>query len=298
MSVLRVTDFPIGYRGVTANEHRSTAGGYVVASEKDTTIVQQFDFSRLQLRDQREGLHAASGGDLGVGTEVFRYLSLVFKHKGSTGEALEDRLAAYLRAFNIEEAQLDSPTTEGVSALDFYCPTAYSGTGVSSPVREKFLARPAAGPAWVSRAQDGLTALMGVELVCPDPRRYLYTATSVTLSSGAGFSNRTLPNWNTTMGRKVYPLITLTMSGNGHASLTITDGTTSLVLNMSAAGAGTFTIDMATGIIKKSTTKRADLRSSGVNTFWGVPAGGLTTVSMTNTTNVTSAVFSYNQARA
>lgn len=298
MSVLRITDFPLGYRGVTFNQHRTAAGAYDSTYEKDTIVLDQFDFSRVQVRDQREGLHALSGGDLGVGTEVFRYLSVAGVIKGSTGEGFEDKVAAVIRALSLDEAQLDSPSTEGVSAFDFYCPTAYSGTGIASPVREKFLARPAASLAWIERAQQGLTARFAAELVCPDPRRYLYTATSVTLSSGAGFSNRTLPNWNTTMGRKVYPLITLTMAGAGHASLTITDGTTSLVLNMSAETSGTFTVDMATGIIKKSSTKRADLRTSGVNTYWGVPAGGLTTVTMTNTTNVTSAVFSYNQARA
>lgn len=298
MSVLRITDFPLGYRGVTFNQHRTAAGAYDVTYETDTIVIDQFDFSRVQLRDQREGLHALSGGDLGVGTEVFRYLSVAGVIKASTGEKFEDKVAAVIRALSLDEAQLDSPSTEGVSAFDFYCPTEYSGTGIATPVREKFLARPAAALAWIERSHQYLTARFAAELVCPDPRRYLYTATSVTLSSGAGFSNRTLPNWNTTMGRKVYPLITLTMSGNGAAALTITDGTTSLVLDMSAAGSGTFTIDMATGIIKKSSTKRADLRTSGVNTFWGIPAGGLTTVSMTNTTNVTSAVFSYNQARA
>ncbi len=298
MSVLRISDFPIGYRNVVWNKHRTTAGAYDDTYQQNTIVVEQFDFARVQLRDQREGLHALTGGDLGVGNEVFRYISLVGKVKASTGEALEDSIAAILRACNIEESQLDSPSTEGVSALDFYCPTSYSGTGITSPVHEKFLARPSAAPAWVHRSQDGLTALVACEFVCPDPRRLLYTATTVTFSTAAGWTHA-LPNWNTTMGRKVYPLVTIVMAGSsGEADLTISDGTTDLVLDMSAESAGTFTVDMATQIIKKSSTKRADLRTSNANTYWGIPAGGVAAAVVTNHTDVTSIVFSYNQARA
>jgi hypothetical protein len=220
----------------------------------------------------------------------------VVKAKHSTGEGLEDAIAAFLRAFNIEEAQLDSPSTEGVSAFDFYCPTAYSGTGIASPVREKFMARPAAAPAWVERSHDGLTALMAAELVCPDPRRLLYTATSIVFSAGTAWT-LALPNWNTTMGRKVYPVITVVLSGAGHASMTFSDGTTSLVCDFSGETSGTFTIDMGTGLIKKGTVKKAYIRTSAVDTLWGIPAGGVAAAAITNRTNVTSVTFDYNQAR-
>lgn len=296
MTSLRITDFPLGYRGVTFNKHRTTAGDYNDTYQTDTIVLNSFDYSRVQWRDQREGLHALTGGDLGVGTEMFRYISLAGKLKNSSGEALEDAIAALVRAFNIEEAQLDSPSTEGVSALDFYCPTAYSGTGIASPVREKFMARPAAATATIERAHDGLTALFAAQLVCPDPRRFLYTATTVTLNSGNSWTSA-LPNWNATMGRKVYPLVTIVTSGAGASNLTISDGTTSLVLDLSAETSGTFTVDMATGIIKKSTTKKAYLRTSAVDTYWGIPAGGVASPSVSNRTNLTSVAFTYNQAR-
>ena len=297
MSVLRITDFPLGYRSLTMNRHRTTAGAYDVTYEQDTIVVQSFDFSPVQVRDQREALHALTGGDLGTGNEVFRFLSVVGKIKASTGEKLEDQIAAVERAFNIEEAQFDSPTTDGVSAFDFYCPTEYSGTGIASPVREKFLARPSGPPSWVERSHEGLTAMFAAALVCPDPRRYLYTATSVTFSAGAGWT-QALPNWNTTMGRKVYPLITIVLSGAGHASMTFSDGTTSLVCDFSGETSGTFTIDMATQRILKGTTNKASIRTSGVNTFWGIPANGVAAAAVTNRTAVTSVTISYNQARA
>jgi len=297
MTSLRISDFPIGYRGFTFNTHRSTAGAYLVASERDTTVVQSFDISPIQFRDQREALHGQTGGDFGVGNEVFRFTTLVGKIKSSSGEKLEDVIGTLGRLGSLDEAMYDFPSLMGVSAIDFYCPTEVSATGISSPVRELLYGRPAGPLAWGERSQDGLTAIFSLGLVCADPRRYLYTATSVSLASGT-FSNRTLPNWTATQGRKVYPVVTLTMSGNGSATLTLTDAATStaLILDMSAAGSGTFTIDMATGIIKKSSTKRADLRTSAVDTFWGIPAGG-TTVTITGTTNITTAVFAYRQAR-
>ena len=55
--------------------------------------------------------------------------------------------------------------------------------------------------------------------------------------------------------------------------------------------------DMATQLIKKGSTKKAYIRTSGVNTFWGIPAGGVAAAAVTNRTNVTSVTISYNQAR-
>lgn len=295
MSTLRISDFPIGLRGYTFNKHRTTAGAYDDTYQSDTTIVQSFDFSPVQVRDQREALHAVTGGDFGTGNEVFRFLSLLVKIKASTGENLEDEIAKIVRLGSLGEALLDYPTTMGASALDFYCPTNISATGIATPVREKFLVRPAGPTAWVERSHDSLTALASLSMVAADPRRYLYTATTVSFTNT---SPQALPNWTTTLGYKVYPVVTLVMSGNGSASLTISDGTTSLVLDMSAAGAGTFTIDMGTGIIKKGTTVRADLRSSGVNTYWGIPAGGVAAATITNRTNITTSTMTYNQSRA
>lgn len=297
MTVLRITDFPFGYRGYTFNNHRTTAGAYDVTYEKNTTIIDTFDFSRVQWRDQREGLHNLTGGDVGTANEVFRYLAFGGLIVATTGEILEDRIARILRIFNIEEAQLDSPTTEGVTAFDFYCPTALPPTGFTSPVREKFMARPSAPMAWVERMHDGLSARFATQLICPDPRRYLYTATAVTFSAGAGWT-QALPNWDAELGRKTYPVVTVVLSGAGHASMTFSDGTTSLVCDFSAESSGTFTIDMATSLIKKGSTKKAYIRTSAVDTYWGIPANGVAAAAVTNRTNVTSVTFTYNQARA
>lgn len=302
--------FPMAYRGLTLNGHRSAAGAEVLANIRDTYRVDRFDASRLQQRDQREALHLLTGGDLGDATLAFRYLSISGSIQASTGSKLSDMIAALEQAFDVEEAQLASLATEGVHAFTFTDTTEVvtgRGTAWVDPVNgqsdgqyvvERFMARPAAFPIITGRRSGGDTALFAVELVCADPRRYIDTAESVVLNAGNSYS-ASCPNWNSSQGKSVPPLLTIVMAGAGHASLSIDlDGASPLVLNMSAETAGTFTVDPATGQIKKGTTHRADLRTSSVSTLMGlrVPRGG-GTLSATNTTNVTSITAAYRQAR-
>lgn len=301
-----VYDFPFTYRGLTLNRHRASDGTLVTANENDTARINAFDWSRLQQRDQREALHLLSGGDLGDATIAFRYLALSGTVKAPSGGALDDRIAAILAAFDVEEAQLASVSTEGVLPLDFTGVTTITtgrGTAFTDKqgqayqyVPERFYARPAAYPIITGRRSGGDAATFAIELVCPDRRRYIQTAETPVANSGNGF-NVALPNWSATTGISVPPQLAIVMSGAGSATLTITLNGVSLVLNMSAESAGTFNIDCATGLITKGSTPRADLRVSGVTTpFLLVPAGGANLV-ITNTTNVTSVTATYRQAR-
>lgn len=288
-------DFPMGYRGLVLNNHRNTDGTLKVGpDEADNIRVSAFDYSRLQLRDQREAFHLVSGGDLGVGTEAFRYLSLAGMLRGTTPGKLEDRIAAFLQAFDIEEAQIDAPTTEGCSPLDFYCPTEIVGY---APVQhEQFLCRPAAYPIVPERRSQGLQSSFATELVCADPRRYRVDATTKTLDGSNGFS-QVCPNWTVLVGKATPPLVTITMSAAGATNFTLSNGVTSLVLNLSSLAAGNVvTIDMARATIKVGALYRADLRTSAVDTFFSIPRGGATVVA-TNTAGVTSVGLAYHEAR-
>lgn len=308
---MNVYHFPLAYRGLTLNAHRTAAGAEDASKLSDTIRVDRFDPSRLQQRDQREARHLLTGGDLGDATLSFRYISLAGTIVASTGSKLSDRIAELEQAFNVEEAQLASVATEGISALTFTDTTEVNngrGTAWVDPVTgqsdgyyvpEKYMARPAGVPIITGRRSGGDTALFAVELVCADPRRYCNVAESVVLNSGNSFT-ATAPNWNTSQGIAVPPLITIVMAGNGAVNLGInclTDSPALITLDMTAAGAGTFTIDTETGVIKKSTTYRADLRTSSVDSlFLRVPRGG-GTLQAINTTNVTSITFAYSQAR-
>lgn len=297
-------DFPLGYRGLVLNGHRTSAGALDTTKEQDTIRVNNFDFSRLQQRDQREPLHLLTGGDLGDATLAFRYLSLSGIVKASSGPKLDDAIGALLAAFNVEAAQIASPSTEGVLPFTFTGVTevdtgrgsALAGGGYY--VVERFLARPAAYPVVTGRRSGGDTVTFACELVCPDVRRYIDTAESVVLNAGNSFS-ASCPNWNATQGVGVHPVVTIVTSANGATNFTLTINGVALVLNLSGVGgAATITVDLATGIIKVGSTHRADIRTSAVTTaIIPIPAGG-TTAAATNTTSVTSVTLAYRQARS
>lgn len=294
MSTLQIEDFPQGFRGLTLNGQRTSAGLF------DTTVtdfyrVSRFDFSRLQVRDQRSARELGTGGDLGDAADVFRYVSMSGMIVGSTGEKLADMVSKLFQIFDVEEAQLASPSTRGLSALTFTCPTEIAGY---TPYQvERFMVRPAGYPAVYERMSEGLSRPFAVELVAEDPRRYRDTATSRTLNSGNGFS-QACPNWDANVGRQTFPLITITMSGAGNAAFSLTDGTKTLILDLTTmVNTDVVTVDMNTGVIKKNGVYRADLRTSAVDTFFGIPRGGVT-ISATNTGGVTSVGIAYNEARA
>ena len=81
------------------------------------------------------------------------------------------------------------------------------------------------------------------------------------------------------------------------SNLSIALGGKSLVIDLTAEPAGTFTVDCATGVIKKGATHRADLRTSDVDSYPAVPRGGGTAIA-TNTASITSVTLAYSQARA
>lgn len=509
-------DFPVTYHSYALNQHRTGRGYYDSADEANTDAVVGFDWSPLQVRDQREGRHLQVGGTLGVASEMFRFINLLIESKRDTYAKLYDAEAVLSRVFDLQECQIDSPTTRGILPLYFWSPTVYKGlaqshigatfsvpptstwrlgeafgsfrdvgslgtahgtvagapsraqasifgdggpdrcivataasqgvsfgdvygntgatawsvtgwikwggnattmnvlskyggspangwrcqvtasgflsmatlnagtvqalsgthsalvagelhhvafvfdaselrlyldgvkvgsvarsqnpgtsTGIAmavdlgnaglggpagaaaqelmmwqgnalsdaqveevyrhTAVLECFFARPSVVPAIRSRKSEGKRIAISTQLVCEDPRRYLGVAPAVPWSDLANALY--LPNWTTGMGAMVHPVITIVMSGNGASNLTISDGTRSLVLDMSAAGAGTFTIDVYNGSIFKGSTRRDDLRSSSPSQWPVVLAGG-SSWTMTNRTNVTSASIAYRPARS
>jgi hypothetical protein len=506
-------DRPFFYRSWTGNQHRTTHGLYDRTDESNTDLVQVFDYARLSVREQREGSHLRIGGDLGIATEQFRFLALVALIKRDSYAKLEDALSAFARTFDVQEAQVDSPSTRGLYSFQFYAPTTIKGiaqhhintiggafatpptsvwrlgeafgtfrdrgtigtvhgtvsgtpsrgqaslfgdsgsdrslvanagsqgvtygdvygqtgasvwsvtgwlkwggsatameiltkilagangwavrvttggvlqmltwnasvlqdlaathtafvagelhhfgfvfgastlnvyldgelvgteartqnAGASTPqamstslgasggslqelamwqgvelsatemkviyewtaVRELYYARPDTMPQFRRVKSGGKGFYASTQLVCEDPRRYLYGAESV---PWVDLTNALfLPNWTTGMGRVVHPVITLVMGGAGDSNLTISDGTRSLVLDMSGETSGTFLIDCFTGRITKSSTSKDYIRTSQPDTYPVVVAGG-SSWTMTNRTNVTATTTSvaYRQAR-
>lgn len=294
-----VFDYPFAFRSLTLNGHRTTGGALNAgAAEQDTYRVERFDPSRVQIRDQREPLHTGPGGDLGDANKTFRYLALSGTIIATTQAKLDDAVSALLSTFDIDECQLASPSTEGLFPLTFYSPTEIA---TYSPVqKERYYCRPAGFPTLAERRSGGLSLPYALEMVCADPRRFLDTATTVTLNSGNSFS-ATCPNWTALVGTHVYPVVTITMTGAGSATFSFdfaTDLPGATVLNLSGLVNGNVvTYDCATGKILVGTTERADLRVSAVSTIQPYIVGGGAVASCANTTNVSSVVVAYRQAR-
>lgn len=294
-----VFDYPFAYRSLTLNGHRTTGGALNTgAAENDTYRVERFDPSRVQIRDQREPLHTGQGGDLGDANKTFRYIAVSGTIIATTQAKLDDAVSALLATFDIDECQLASPSTEGLFPFTFYSPTEIVGY---SPVqKERFLCRPAGFPTLAERRSGGLSLPYAIELVCADPRRYLDTATTITLNSGNSFS-ATCPNWTALVGAHVYPVVTITMAGAGASNFAFdfaTDLPGATILNLSGLSNGNIvTYDCATGKILVGATERADLRTSGVSTIQPYIVAGGAVASCVNTTNVTSVVVTYRQAR-
>jgi len=299
---LRPVDFPIQYRTLVLNPHRTAVGGYDKTYETHTIRVDTFDYSRVQLRDQREALSLVTGGLLGDATESFRYISLTGSIIAPTGSELEDDIARFLQTFDLEESIIASEATKGITALTFTCPTDI--VNYSPYQAEKFMVRPAGYPVIRERRSGGSAVPFALELIAEDPRRYRDAQTIKVLISGALASQHgyaigvQCPNWNSSVGRQVSPLVTIVMAGSGASNFTLSDGVTSFVLNLSGSSNNdVITVDMATAIIRRNGAMAASLRTSTVDTFLAIPRGGVY-IGANNTTNVTSCTISYYEARA
>lgn len=309
----RPEDYPITLRDASLNaliglnDHRDTAGALLFSGAPPAAyVVTRLDFSQLEFRDQRDGLHLLYGGDLGVVSSEFRFVSLQGMIVETSPALLEDRIAKLMSAFQPETMVARSVATRGVLPLDFYCPT--NEAGYSPLVHEVFFGRSTGIPAVFDRKGNGLGAIFALQLICPDTRRYLYTPESKVANTGNSYSIA-LPNWTAAQGADVAPVVTLVLTAAGGATTTIRYvdtllGTTTdmqLKLDTIGGGAHTVVVDMATYKITLDGARRDDLRISAVNTFWRIGAGG-GTLSVPNTgggrTNLTSATAVYRQARA
>jgi hypothetical protein len=296
-------DYPIlwaiGNRELELNGHRTEDGGFDRSRLDHTYQVESYDFSPLDIREQREGRHLLTGGDFGPATRQFRHISLRGVIKARNGAELDDMEAEFLAAFDIEHAQRDVPTTFGVGTLKHSSETAFSGPGIGQLVSEGFYCRPEGYPVtYDRRGPQGIVRAFMVQLASAYPYRVLFPAESVVFSAAAGWSHD-LHNWNQYVGGESQLQFDLTMTGAGANDFTVTDGTRSLVLDLSGASSGwNIRIEMWTKqIYRPNGTTLAYVRTSDIDSFFDVPAGGAA-VSISNRTNVSSVTATYHQTRA
>lgn len=291
-------EWAIGTRELILNGHRTSDGDIDRTKLDSTYLVESFDFSPLDIREQREGLHLLTGGDFGPANRMFRHIALRGAINARSAADLEDMEAEFLSAFDLDRAQLDAPTSYGEGTLIYHSPTAFSGPRIGSVVREGFYCRPEGYPITFERRGSGAsTRRWAVQLVAAYPYRLLFPAESVLFSTAAGWTQE-LPNWGIRNGGISRVRFLVVTSGAGATDFTISDGTRSLVLDLSGQSAINFYVDMFTKqIYRANDVQIPQVRTSDIDSFMQVPPGGVE-VTVSNTTNITSVTATYHQSRS
>lgn len=291
-----------GHKSLVLNEHYTAATPPAVDSAKWTnTVTIDRVLTRPTYRDVRDALHLAQGGTGGRVHKGLLSLSMsgrIITPAGAQEATLTDREIALRAALDPYECYRDSPSTDGVYALDWQEPTADAVNYPTGWIALRRYARPMAQPETLAAATDSASRQWSCGLVCPDPRLYEQELQSSTGAPGT----RSLTN----KGNVPAPLrVTLTMSGAGASNFTITRGGVSFILNLS----GCVNADVVVVVmewsgpfgrgryITKNGSEAFSLKTSGPTTWLDVPAGA-TSFTVANTTNVGTLLYEFYHARA
>jgi hypothetical protein len=292
-----------GHKSFALNEHYTAANPPVLDTSKvnDEVTIDRL-LVRPAYRDTRDALHLAQGGTAGRVHKGFLVLSAmgrILVPNASQPASMSDRERALRLAFDPYECYRDSPTTDGVYALDWYEPTTDTTTYTSGWIAVRRYGRPMAQPETVWSKEDGTSRQWACALACPDPRLYEQTMATTTVTTP--FASTNLVN----NGSIPAPLqVTITMSGAGASNFTLTRSAVSFVLDLSGCiAADVVVVTMETcgpfgrgKRITKNGSEAFSLKTSGATTWLDVPAG-TTAFTMSNTTGVTSVKLDHYHAR-
>jgi hypothetical protein len=289
-----------GHGSYTFNEDRTSTGAVDPTKDDDRATLLQVRRSP-GFRSQRDVYHLTQGGSPGriVKGLLALQLSGALKVPASQDQMgdLNDREAALRAAFDPTLCDHDSPTTFGVYTFDFYEATNVVGYSGWIPLRA--YCRPESGVEITDQVNDQDNRAFGVTLVCFDPR--LFEQTEVTRTLTPSTLSGTLIN----AGNSPSPLkATITMAGAGAANFTITRGSTTFVLDLSACAnhdVVTVVFEACAPYGKRAVSlngvEKFALKVSPVTPTWmDVPIGTNTFV-ISNTTNVTTCVLGTYSAR-
>ena len=293
-----------GHKSFAINEHYTAANPPVLDITKvnDEVTIDKF-LVRPDYRDTRDALHLGQGGTAGRVHKGFLTLSMmgrILVPNASQTATLADKETALRLAFDPYECYRDSPTTEGVHALDWYEPTTDTTNYTTGWIAVRRYGRPMAQPETVWSKEDRSNRQWAVGLACPDPRLYEQTVAQTTVTTP--FASTNLVN----KGTIAAPLrATITMSGAGASNFTITRGGVSFIVDLSGmAAAGVLIATMETcgpfgrgRRITKNAVEAFNLKTSGPTTWLDVPAG-TTAFTFANTTGITSILLEFYHARA
>jgi hypothetical protein len=291
-----------GHNGFVFGEHYDAAGVVDYTKVNDTVVIDEREID-TGFRDLRDPYHLTTGGALGRVHKNFTTIRMsgrILVPDASQQASLSDRERALLAAFDPALCYRDSPTTEGAYSFDFAERTLDTTTYPTGLISLRYYARPVARPRTDETLKDRTVRAFACGLIAPDPRCYEQTEQTLSLTPGA-------PSGNVVnRGTVPAPLkATITMSGAGHASFTITRSGVAFILNLSTmvnldVVVVLFETSGPYGLGKRITKNGASafgLKTSSPSTWLDAPVG-TTSFAITNTTNVTSCVLAWHSARA
>lgn len=254
------------WRSITFNTHLDNTGAVDnPASLVENNIASRYaldacEVNRVSVQDYRELRQFLEGGEPNEAFEGVRAINGSGRIVGSSPGDLEDKSWNLNEAFSVAACRLAAQALTPKGVLPF----SFRRDIVGGNRQLRFYARPGPGrPVWVGRRTEGLIRPFSFQLIAFDPFAYEEAATNTNLANLAG-GNNTVSNPGNIYTR---PIIVVTFSGAGGASVTLANATTgkSLVLDLSAmANLQTLTIDPARGtIVRDNGSDQYSKRLSG-----------------------------------
>lgn len=300
--------FPVSWLHgpISFNDHLTSTGTIDRADMNDTIVLTDMQ-ENPAYRDLRDPYHLTQGGQLGRVHKGMRVMQLIGRILVPDGTPAAQRARMYARtsalraAFDPSICYRDSPTTDGAYQLQYSEATTDTGTYPTGVIGLQYWARPVQQP-WLTERlnEEGNRENMRIVLVAADPRSYEQTEQTLTLTPGSPTGN-VLNRGNTAAPLKV----TYTMAGAGSSACTLSRSSVSFVLNLSGRSGGDSIVVVHETCapygrgryVTLNTIENAALKTSAASTWLDVPVG-ITSFSLTNSTNVTSAVLRWYSARA
>lgn len=277
-------DGTISYNGFTfAAPTAASAGAPLDGAQIETIRFTDVDaVGYLDKRALNDGLDAV---DVFLGGRAVLISAAVY---GSTEGRLWDNLTDLCSAFDPVIAYNADSANRGFVPFRFVRQTADTATWAGGSLSLRMDLRPARIPSFTVRRRNtgGVSARgdaipVDIQLIARDPRIFLQSTTSLTVSTSAqtGIHRGTHP---------VYPSFVLTMSGSGSSATVISVDGFSVKLDLSSVSTGTYDLSYTNRhMIDSDGNSRDDLFASGfTQQFMQMQPGG-SVIQGFNLTNVT-----------
>lgn len=251
-------------------------------------------FDKLALQD---GMDAA---DVYLAQRTVNIDAAVY---GSTVGAAWDVMESLLGAFDPVNAFDEDPDEAGFLPFDYYRPTANVVTWPTSAypngIPMRMYLRPSGAPSYpvpleasVGVNGKGMALRTTIRMIAKDPRQYLQTTQSITLSTAS--SDQTATHRGT---HPTFPVLTFSLSAAGHSAARFLVQDASVRLDLSTTTTGTFTLDFATGQITDANGALANRLYSGAFTQVFNPIlGGGSRVRLTEQNGISGGSFVWREA--